>query len=75
MEVDLAWPELLMAVELDSQRFHGDWAAAERDRDRDQCLALAGWVCHRFVRRVVAAEPVGTANRLRALATARRKLV
>ncbi len=53
MEVDVVWPELRMVVELDSQRFHGDWQAAARDRDRDQRLALAGWICHRFVRRVV----------------------
>jgi hypothetical protein len=68
LEVDVVWPELRMVVELDSQRFHGDWIAAERDRDRDQRLALAGWACHRFVRRVVARDPSGTAARLRLLA-------
>jgi len=68
MEVDVVWPDLRMVVELDSQRFHGDWVAAERDRDRDQRLALAGWRCHRFVRRVVAGDPVGAAERLRLLA-------
>lgn len=67
LEVDLTWPEIRLAVELDSQRFHGDWEAAERDRERDQLLALAGWVCHRFVRRRVAEDPVGTAGRLRQL--------
>ena len=67
LEVDLTWPEIKLAVELDSQRFHGDWKAAERDRERDQLLALAGWVCHRFVRRRVAEDPVGTAERLRRL--------
>lgn len=57
--VDFAWPGLRMVVEADSQRFHGDWASAEDDRDRDQTLALAGWICHRFVRRRVAADPEG----------------
>ena len=69
--MDVAWPELRMVVELDSQRFHGDWQAAERDRDRDQQLALAGWTCHRFVRRVVIENPRGAADRLRQLAAAR----
>jgi hypothetical protein len=65
--VDFAWPEIAMAIELDSQRFHGDWAAAVRDRERDQALALAGWSCHRFVRGVVAADHIAAAGRLRAL--------
>jgi hypothetical protein len=65
--VDLVWPEIRLAIELDSQRFHGDWEQAERDRERDQALALAGWACHRFVRRVVAEEPARAAGRLREL--------
>ncbi|MFN8111822.1 MAG: type IV toxin-antitoxin system AbiEi family antitoxin domain-containing protein [Solirubrobacterales bacterium] len=65
--VDFAWPEIGLVVELDSQRFHGDWASAMRDRERDQLLALAGWDCHRFVRGVVEEDPGGTAGRLRAL--------
>ncbi len=64
-----------MVVEADSQRFHGDWERAEADRDKDQLLALAGWLCHRFVRRVVAADPVGSARRLRLLAEARARVV
>lgn len=67
LHVDLAWPEIKLAVELDSQRFHGDWERAERDRERDQALALAGWVCHRFVRRAVVADPAHVAARIRAL--------
>jgi hypothetical protein len=65
--VDLVWPEIRLAIELDSQRFHGDWEQAERDRERDQALALAGWACHRFVRRVVAEEPARAAGRMRKL--------
>ena len=65
--VDFAWPEIALAVELDSQRFHGDWAAAVRDRERDQLLALAGWECRRFVRSVVEADHVAAAGRLRSL--------
>ncbi len=42
LTVDFAWPEIRMAVEADSQRFHGDWERAAADRERDQALALAG---------------------------------
>lgn len=62
--VDLLWPEIRLVVELDSQRFHGDWERAEIDRDRDQLLGIAGHACHRFVRRVVKEDPAGTAERL-----------
>lgn len=71
--VDFAWPDLRMVVEADSQRFHGDWEQAEVDRDRDQLLALAGWVCHRFVRRRIVEDPAGSADRLRLLAATRRR--
>jgi hypothetical protein len=65
--VDLLWPDLRLVVELDSQRWHGDWQQAEIDRDRDQLLALAGHICHRFVRRRIAEDPAAAAKRLRAL--------
>ncbi len=70
--VDLAWPAIRLVVELDSQRFHGDWERAEIDRDRDQLLALAGHSSQRFVRRVMAHDPSGSAERLRLLFEARR---
>lgn len=69
--VDFVWPRLRMAVEADSQRFHGDWERAEIDRERDQLLALAGTLFHRFVRRRVKSDPTGSAERLRLLARAR----
>lgn len=71
LAVDFAWPEIRMVVEADSQRFHGDWERAEADRERDQLLALAGWICHRFVRRKIKHDPAGSARRLRALNDAR----
>lgn len=73
LEVDFVWPRLRMAVEADSQRFHGDWERAEIDRERDQLLALGGTLCHRFVRRRVKADPAGSAERLRLLARARER--
>ena len=50
LEVDFAWPSHDFVVELDSQRFHGDWESAERDRRRDLLLALAGRRTQRFTR-------------------------
>lgn len=71
LEADFAWPSLRMVVEADSQRYHGDWERAEADREKDQLFALAGWLCHRFVRRRVARDPLGSARRLRQLAEVR----
>jgi hypothetical protein len=71
--VDCAWPEIKLAIELDSQRYHGDWEQAETDRDRDQLLALEGWLSHRFVRRQIAerrAESVARLARLHHLRSA-----
>jgi len=69
--VDFVWPALRMVVETDSQRFHGDWERAEIDRERDQLLALAGWLSHRFVRRRLVEDREGSAERLRQLTAAR----
>lgn len=41
--VDLFWPEQRLVVEFDSWSFHGDRAAFERDRVRDQVLVVAGY--------------------------------
>jgi hypothetical protein len=71
LEVDFAWPSLRMVVEADSQRFHGDWERAAADRERDQQLALAGWLCHRFVRRKLVNDRAGSAERLHLLSEAR----
>lgn len=69
--VDFAWPELRMVVEADSQRFHGDWESAARDRERDQLLAVEGWICHRFTRGALVDDRPAAAARLRDLTDAR----
>jgi very-short-patch-repair endonuclease len=43
MEVDFAWPERGVVVELDSWEYRGTRAAFERDRRRDRRLTTAGW--------------------------------
>ena len=66
--VDFAWPEHRVVIELDSQRFHGDWESAVRDRERDQLLALAVWRPHRFTRDQLLAGPAERVARLLAVA-------
>jgi hypothetical protein len=63
LKVDAAWPDIRLAFELDTQRFHGDWERAEEDRERDQLLALAAWQCNRFVRRQLDERPAEAAER------------
>ena len=42
-EVDLAWPDQLVAVELQSKRFHLNHVAFERDKQRLNAARLLGW--------------------------------
>jgi hypothetical protein len=42
-EVDAAWREQRLVVELDSRTFHLTAAASETDRERDRKLQAAGW--------------------------------
>lgn len=53
LEVDLAWPELKLCVELDSWLHHSSRVAFERDRARDRALVSAGWVAVRYTWRSV----------------------
>ena len=43
MEVDCAWPDQRLIVELDGRAFHGSGDAFEADRARDRRLEAAGW--------------------------------
>jgi hypothetical protein len=43
LEVDCAWPEQRVIVELDSRAYHQTTAAFEGDRKRDRKLQAAGW--------------------------------
>jgi very-short-patch-repair endonuclease len=46
--VDAYWPRLKVVVEVDGYQFHGNWAAFQRDRERDNKLVGAGYVVLRF---------------------------
>jgi hypothetical protein len=68
VEVDFLWRKQRLAVETDGNETHGTRHAFERDRERDQRLAAAGWRPVRFTWRQVASRPRGVKSRLRALA-------
>lgn len=46
--LDIAIPELRLAIELDGEQHHGTQDAFHRDRGRDRALARAGWLVLRF---------------------------
>ncbi|WP_139228773.1 DUF559 domain-containing protein [Blastococcus tunisiensis] len=58
-ELDAAWPEARVAVELDGAAFHGSREARERDLRRDSALAALGWVVLRFSYARLVGDPAG----------------
>ncbi|WP_255362388.1 endonuclease domain-containing protein [Blastococcus aurantiacus] len=56
-ELDVAWPDAQVAVELDGAAFHGSREARERDLRRDSALAAVGWVVLRFSYDRLISEP------------------
>jgi hypothetical protein len=46
--VDFAWPDRLVALEVDGFSVHGNRVAWERDLERGSRLAAAGWRVHRI---------------------------
>ncbi|HTU97080.1 MAG TPA: DUF559 domain-containing protein [Solirubrobacteraceae bacterium] len=57
IRVDAYWPRLNVVVEVDGYRFHGNWAAFQRDRARDNTLVGAGYVVLRFTWHQLTEEP------------------
>jgi very-short-patch-repair endonuclease len=56
-DLDVAWPEVRLAVELDGAAFHGSPEQRERDLRRDAALAAVGWLVLRFTYRRLVHEP------------------
>lgn len=48
IHVDLAYPQAMLAIEVDSYMWHMDREAFERDRKRDNELRALGWTVFRF---------------------------
>jgi very-short-patch-repair endonuclease/predicted transcriptional regulator of viral defense system len=55
-EVDLAWPEVQLCVELDGWARHGTRAAFAEDRARDRGLQRLGWMVLRYTWQDVAGD-------------------
>lgn len=67
LHLDAAWPELLVAVELDGAAFHGSREARERDLRRDSALAALGWVVLRFSYDRLVNDPMGCRGEIEAV--------
>lgn len=66
-EVDFAWSEQRLIVETDGRAAHTTASAFERDRLRDQRLAVGGWRVVRFTYRQLARDPAAVGATLRGL--------
>jgi very-short-patch-repair endonuclease len=66
-EVDCAWPERRLIVELDGHATHSTQHAFERDRERDRVLSAAGWRVVRITWRQLADDPDRVERDLRRL--------
>jgi very-short-patch-repair endonuclease len=67
MEVDCAWPEQRVIVELDGRAYHQTTAAFERDRTRDRRAQAHGWRPIRVTDRALRQEPDALVADVRAL--------
>ncbi|HSJ27711.1 MAG TPA: type IV toxin-antitoxin system AbiEi family antitoxin domain-containing protein [Acidimicrobiia bacterium] len=64
---DDAYPDLRLAIEWDSRRFHGQLASFEADRARDRDAAIHGWRILRFTWDDVTRHPHRIVDALRSL--------
>lgn len=70
--LDVAWPELKLAVELDGAAFHGGTAQRERDVRRDAALATLGWQVIRVTYARITSDPDAVRRDLATIIAARR---
>lgn len=71
--LDIAWPELLLALELDGAAYHGSKEARERDVQRDSELARAGWLTIRITYDRLVRDSAGVVNELLEIIAVRRE--
>ena len=64
-QVDYAWPDHRVAVELDGFGAHTTLDAFQRDRSQANALQLGGWLVLRFTRSDVLRRPARTAGTVR----------
>jgi very-short-patch-repair endonuclease len=64
-EVDFAWRNAKLIVEVDGYAYHRSPSAFETDRERDVILALAGWQVLRFTWSQLTTRPAWVARAVR----------
>ena len=64
-EVDLAYPEFRLAIEIDGYRWHSSPESKRRDEERQNRLVLAGWTVLRFSAGDVRSRPHLLVNAVR----------
>ena len=64
-EVDFAWRDARLIVEVDGHAYHRSPSAFENDRARDVTLAVAGWTVLRFTWAQVTGRPAWVAGAIR----------
>ncbi len=70
--LDVAIPQLRLGFEIDGYAYHSSRAAFEHDRERDICLALAGWHVHHFSAAAVFDRPEWVARSVEKLVRSRK---
>lgn len=70
VEVDCAWAEQRLIVELDSRAYHRSVQAFERDRRRDRALLVGGWRVSRVTERAISRADDALRKELLALLSA-----
>src|SRR4051794_3296607 len=71
IQVDAAYPEAQVIVELDGAAFHGSRNARERDLRRDTALAAHGWIVLRFSYARLTSDPEGCRREIDAVVRGR----
>jgi hypothetical protein len=71
LQLDAAYVEARVGVELDGAAFHGSREARERDLRRDTALAAVGWIVLRFSYARLMADPEGCRREIVAAVLAR----
>ncbi len=56
-ELDVAWPDERVCIEVDGRAFHTDAVAFERDRSRRNWISLEGWLMLQFTWTQITTEP------------------
>ena len=77
IHIDLAYPDIKLAIELDSYSWHLNRKAMDSDRERDNALQMLGWVVLRFTWAMLRFDPgyvrqtIRTSFEMLSVATAR----